>query len=401
MFDWLANLVRLGGVAVVAKLLPFIALPVVARLYTPGELGVINSVISLSLILAPVLSLRLSLAIPIVDENYEKLLGSLFSLISFSSLFAFLILLAFCLFSNLEWYYLSVPLFSFFIAAWEMNLLILGRKEKLGDVNKVLIVRELVETVLKIGLGMVFSGGVVGLFLAYFGYLSSQVLVLRREFFQRVGCFNFYFLAKKYSGILLYRFPSHFCMVFCVQFPVVYTTAFQSAEDIGMVSMAFFILGVPISIVSQTSGSLFYAKYSKEKRNGGGASIFYSTFVFLLLGSCFSYLVIRQLSDFFVRAFLGEEWLVVSLYLEIMSLYFSLQLLASPLVNLFTTHGKDYIYLIVNLLRIVVVLVVGWISLGVGVADFLYLYSQCMFLFYFFVLVLIFWVYWSDRRKVF
>jgi O-antigen/teichoic acid export membrane protein len=392
-----------GGV--LARLLSLAALPLITRLYSPVEIGSLALLTSYVLMLAPFLSLRYVMALPLEEDRYrEKSLYNTIVLILF--LFS-LVLVASLLYIVVYGWSLTfflLPFLAVFAALYEVVMMFFSCESRFKDIVRMQLAQSFFEAVVKVLLGLLVVGG-VGLYYGYsiFLVIPTVFLIYRyRDTFSNlleVKFDDFFRFIKSHKAFVFYRVPSQVLLVFSMQFPVLSIAYLFDTKELGYAALAFTLLAVPVTLVTQAVGNIFYANFSKFWVDDKKISKVYmvKTFALVLSFSMFLAFVLYLTSESVVGFMFGVEWIVAGKVMSILSLYFCFQLASAPMINSLSTIGDDVFYLVINALRGVVLFLyfLYFNYQGEGFFEYIYGYSIVMLVVY---LVLIFLISWRVYR---
>ena len=356
----------------VAKVLGIAAYPVITRIYSPDDFGVLAVFTSAIAILVPFYTLRYSVAIPLPKNNGLALnlmaLG-LGLIVIFSTLLSFL----FITFGD--------AIFSFFNMAEIANywwLLVLGlvgaglfelltswatRVKQFSPVAKATIWQSFSSVTTIIGLGLL---GIkpLGLLIGDVVKRGGGILTLARHFLRDVKD-NFQHLAKKriifiatyYKDLPLYRLPSQFLLVFSTKMPVLYFAFQFGSEPTGQLGLALMVVAIPMSLIGSNTGKAYYAEIAKIGANKRDEVLELTKSITkrLSLLSLFPTLILLLFSPFLFQVIFGQEWLDAGIFTSILAFYLFTQFITSPLVNVFNVYNQQSKFLEINLVRIVLI----------------------------------------------
>ncbi len=393
-----------------SKILGLLLIPVVARLYTPSEFGVLAQLMAISLILIPLSNLRLPTILPtIADANEFRLVCSL----SIASVIcvALLTLLGawvYYLFTaNTIYFYLSV-----IVLAGGIYELLYMRMVKLGRftlLSRVQIAQVCMDAFVKVL--MAFSAfKVYGLVIAYtvFHITSSALLFC---FYGRAavkGLFNFdrqelLQTLKVHKQIPLYRMPSQLLMVLSMQLPVIVCSYVYDMAEVGYLSFALVIFAVPASLVTQSIGNIYFAEIAKlsERDPRGIYLITKDVVIKLLLILSLPISLLYFLGAPIFSMVFGNEWLQAGILAENLSIYLLFQLMCSPIICIYSVFSMHYMFFLVNLLRLLVVTLVLLIGIRMdwGIVELSYNYAVLLAAYYI-ALMIIIWVLLKRRMRL-
>jgi O-antigen/teichoic acid export membrane protein len=181
------NVLRLFAANAAAQVLTFAAYPILTRLYTPEQLGILSVVLFAMMILTPASTLRYEIALPLCRTDAEA--GSVLTL-CFATVLATTTLFAIALLAApaplvdaigpAAPYRLFLPLALLAFGAYNVLTYEATRVARYADIAKTRVSQALVGPVIQIALGVV-SGGTIGLLTGFTIGLSAGTVNLSRR----------------------------------------------------------------------------------------------------------------------------------------------------------------------------------------------------------------------------
>jgi len=345
--NFLANVMMLTGGTALGQGLVVLTSPLITRLYTPKDLGVLAVYISILAILVIVASLRYEMAIPLPkeDEIAANLLAT-----------CFLIMLGMSLLSGLGVWLLGEQIMRWTHSPalkpylWLLPLSLLGagayrtlnywaiRKKAFTHIAKTKLSQSVGQVITQLGLGLMKLGPlglILGDVVGRVGGSGTLAALLWRqdgEAIKRVSFSEMRRAVRRY-----WRFPilsSTAALINSVglQLPPLLLAAFYGAEVAGWFALGQRVLGIPITLLGTSVAQVFLAESAKivktcpEKMPG-----FFSKLIInmLLPGLPLAGLLALIAPWLFLTLF-GKEWVEAGVYLRILSPMFLLQFLANP-----------------------------------------------------------------------
>ncbi|MCE9664977.1 oligosaccharide flippase family protein [Halomonas sp. M5N1S17] len=392
-----------------AKLIGLAAIPILTRLYTPEHFGVLSVFTALVMILAPVVTLRYVMAIPL--PNSDRLAMNLLSLCLVLIVVgtAGLTLLIWALgpwllplvsMEALEPYWWLIALGILGTSLYELLTLWATRKKAFKPMARTQVWQVTLGSVVKIGLGLL-AVKPLGLLIGQVVQQGGGVVSLTRYFLdsfrqhsRAVSWPRMRFLSLRYLDLPKYRLPSQFLMVFATQAPLLFSAALFGAETTGQLGLALMALGLPIQLFGHTTGKAYFAEISQlgkqqpEKIRRLTVTVIKRLFL-LSLAPCVVLLMGGPL--LFTLAF-GEQWQQAGVFASILSVYLLFQFISSPLVNALTVFDKQKLFLSINLIRTVIIAAVfaAAYHMSLSASVTIAAYSICLALHYLFTLYVVY-----------
>lgn len=366
----------------IAQAIPIAISPILTRLYTPEQFGLMGLYVSIVSVLFVIANGRYEIAIVLPEkENEAKNLLALSVTISTSfSLFLMLIILLFndsltTLFGSPEiedWLYF-IPVSVFFMGLFQaFNFW--GNREK--QFRRLAINR--VAQAGSTGGGqlatapLLLNGLVFGQLLGHItsGSRLAWVSVKKDKF----SLNNFSLSEMKDQAVRYKQFPQYslwsgFLNSFSLQLPVFILTSYFTGAIVGFYTMSNRILNMPMNLIGRSVAQVFYQQAAEYSRQGGEKlkNLTFKTFTNLMLVGIIPMGIIFGFGDYLFAFVFGAEWEVAGDYARILSPWILFVFVTSPLSNLFSVLEKQHIGLIFNIMTFALrlaALLIGAIILG-------------------------------------
>lgn len=267
------NILVITGGAAAAQVINMFFSPVITRIYTPEEYGVLALLSSLLMIMSfP--SLRYELAIPIEKKDNKAM-----NIVVLSTIVLFLfILILFFLFaisgdtllaifdaSKLSRYKYFVPIGVFLIGLREVFTQWAYRRKNFKIISKTRVGQGLAGNSTKVGLG--FLGyGASGLLIGEIMKQSVSVIPLAINFFKsekdlikKTNKNDILWSMKRYKNFPIYQTPSSFLSMFKNQLPI-FGLSYYGSLVVGLYGLANTVVKIPMTLVGHSVRNVFYAE---------------------------------------------------------------------------------------------------------------------------------------------
>lgn len=357
-----------------------LSIPIVTRIYSPEDFGVLSVFVAITGILAPLLSLSYSQALPLPRSETSALnllAVSLMMVLNCGILISLLIWAAgpaiFKIFSVeilTPWWWLVV-IATIGRALFETFTMWATRMRAYKIIASTSVWQSILGVTTKIflgSLGFQTSGLIIGQIVSQ----TSGISALIRKFFA-TWCQNWggvrlsrmRIVAWRFREFPIYRVPSQFIMVFGMQSPVLLFAAAYDASTAGHFGLAMTSLSLPLNIISVSAGRALYAEASTFHRADPGKVVRVATDVRikLFLISIIPASILFFWGPFIFGSIFGQEWIEAGRFASALSFSLAFQFAAVPLVQLVNLISSQRFYLFLNMLRVLIVLsifVIGW-----------------------------------------
>jgi O-antigen/teichoic acid export membrane protein len=365
------NVITLMTGTTIAQAIPIVITPILTRMYTPEDFGVLALFVAITVILGTVANARYELAITL-PESEENAIEIAALGIVISSLFSLFLLIPFVLFnrplslllneSGISFWLYFVPLVVWVVGIFNVLIYLNIRCKKYKDIAKSNVYKSVAMVGVQLFLGVV-SAGLAGLILGQIASSVSSVYRLSKN----IDTMKLYrnmkkrkrlvYNAMRYKKFLIYMFPASLMNALFGNIVSLAIPSLFEIKTLGFYSLAQRVLGAPMSLIG-SSVSQVYAQEASEERNATGkiVSTFNKTLKKLVILSFLFFLPLYFLvEDIFAIAF-GEDWRVAGYYAKLLLPYFSLKFVVSSLSLTDSIMEKQYIYAIFNMINLLLVL---------------------------------------------
>lgn len=332
--NFLKNTLILSSGSVIAQTFPIIFYPILARIYTPDDFGVLATLTSISAILVVLSSLKYESSILIAKNklNAVNIIGLIIALalvvltISTIILFLFFDQISFLMnVPNLLKYLYLPPLSAFAIVIYKCYNEWCVRNKYFVPLSVNKIINTSSNTLGKYLLGFLqFStnglifGDLIGRFIAAFASIYYSIKKDKNIFFQ-ISYSNMISMAKKHIDFPKFLFPGQLIDTLNTQLPVFVIASFFFSKEVGYYSMAMVLLSLPASLISSSIMDVFRQRAQDEWTNNGNCHFIYKKViktVFVFLVPVFVSLSLSL--PFLFQLFLGEKWVISGNYAQIL-----------------------------------------------------------------------------------
>lgn len=400
VFRGMITLVMGAGLA---RIVGLASIPILTRLYSPEDYGVLAIYTSIVAVLVPILTLRYVTAIPLpkTDAMAFNLFMLCAKLILVGTLLISLVLGFFGetvlgWFSMQEfahlWWLIAIGVMG--TATYELFSLWATRKKDYKIIAKTQFTQSLTGNAAKIGLGLLSLkplGLVIGQLIAQSGGVGSLFKNAYQDFkklYPHVSSKKQRFVAKYYQEFAWFRLPSQFLMVLSTQAPILMMSALYGKESTGQLGLAMMALAMPVGLIGGAMSKAYYAEIAALGRNNL-SKIKKVTFSIqkklFAIGLPITIVVMLLAKPVFSLVF-GESWMIAGGYAAILAPFMLLQFTSSPLVQALNVVGSQLSFLIINVTRMIGFIFIFYFFKKTHVEenDFITILSVFLCLFYLF-----------------
>lgn len=273
----------LGSGTAVAQLIGIISMPIITRLYTPSDLGILAVYTSVLAIIGVVATLRYEFAysLPKREEDATNLFGLCLILLLITTA-GFALILLFGSEMLVEIFDLdSIERYLWFLLAgfFGMGLYTILNYWAIRQRNYKMITYTKINqgaggAICKILLG-VLSFGPTGLILGHIvsqiagiGTLARAMLREERENLKNISFSGMKCVAKKYKSFLVFNLPASVVNTISLALPPLALLALYDSQVVGFYALAHMLVVLPGSVISRSMGQAYLGEASKMVRDG-------------------------------------------------------------------------------------------------------------------------------------
>jgi len=411
--EFTKNVLTLMTGTTIAQAIPVAISPILTRLYSPKDFGVLALFVAITSILGSIANGRYELAImlPRKDEDAINImaLGFIINIILSSFLFFMAIIFhdeILKLLNNKEispWIYL-VPISVFLMGCFNLLNYFNNRKKFYKDLAKANTYKAIGMAIVQLSLGFIKAGagGLIS------GQIFSQIISNTKLFFNikklnlfgKIKKVRVIALGKRYIDFPKFSMWAILANTLAVQLTNILISSFYNVKTLGFYSLAQRTLGTPLSLIGSSIGQVFFQEATKEKhRTGKTIKTFNSTVKKLIIIAVPSFSILYFfMEDLFAFVF-GEQWRIAGRYAKIIICLFFMRFISSPVSTVISVFNKQKIELISNILLILISIssVLVAIYFDFNFTNFLYLHVFSISFYY--LIVFFLYVKWAVTGK--
>lgn len=362
----------------VARLLAIMTIPILTRIYSPEDFGVLAVYVSVVTVLTPILTMRYVLAIPLPRLNSAAI-----NIVSLSIILIFVVGAIVYIFLSIFWLSFTSALLGKEMEPF-LELIIIGalvsatnevftlwatRYRGYKEIAKSNVAQSLGGSLAKILFGLIWLKPIglqlgeifekfVGLLVLLMQYKKSLIGTVRHIKITRIR-----YLAVRYCDYPMYRLPSQILMAFSMKAPLIFSAALFDIGTTGQLGLAFMAIALPISIIGGAVGNAVYAEAAAiGKRNPNRIlGIAKEAQNKLLFMSLFPALILFFYGELLFSFMFGDAWRGAGKFASILSVSLVFQFTSTPLVQLLNIFEAQRVYLMINVLRVLGLLVIYYV----------------------------------------
>ncbi|MEI7475166.1 MAG: oligosaccharide flippase family protein [bacterium] len=377
--EFTQNVIKLVTGTAISQFLVIISTPLLTRIFSPADFGIYGLFASISGIFIVILNAGYEQAI-LLPEKEEDAINLLAFSAAFSVAFSLLIFLIIILFNSLLTSMIGIKDFQLLLYLIPISNIVKGfnqsqiywcnRKKQFARISKNRIMAAIVLTFFSLLFGYL-KYKAYGLIFAFIlsDIISSLFLLYSfcKEDFAKlkfISIKNMITQIKQFSAFPKYNIWSSFINSFSLNLPTIMFSGLFNPSVAGYYSASYKFITMPVSLVAGSFSQVFFQKASEERNNPVNIEkLSYETYKKLLSIGIIPFSIILGFGDLIFSYALGSKWLIAGQYSQILSVFFLLILVSSPLSYLFPALYKPkpgFIWSIILLLSRVIPIFIGY-----------------------------------------
>jgi len=404
--DFSRNVLTLITGTIIAQALPIAISPILTRIYTPSDFGVLALFVAFASVFGTIANARYELAIIIPKSEKEALSIFILGIIIafFLSLILLIIVLLFhneivTLLDNEEisiWLYF-IPLSVFAIGIFNALNYYNTRLKKFKNIAQSNVIKSTTLSLLNLGIGAIKTGAlglIIGQFISYFsGNIKLSVPIFKnKDILREINIQDIKSVAFRYRNFPKYTMPSSLANVLSQNLTAFITSILFSVKTLGFYSFSLKIIGTPSALIGQSFGQVYIDEASRQRKEIGNAiQVFDSTLKKLILISLPIFGLIFFVAEDAFAIIFGEEWRIAGVYAKILIPLFCMKFILAPISVTNSVFEKQHISLLWQLGLLIITLLIFLIAYlyNQDFKSFLYFYSGTLSIYYiFFIFIL-------------
>jgi O-antigen/teichoic acid export membrane protein len=365
---FIKNVAMLTGGTVAAQMVNLLSSPIIARIYSPEDLGTLSVYISIASIVGGIASLRYERAIPISkDDNtaINLLTLSLVIALAMAGVLGVVLLLfhdPITLWINapaLQPYLWLLP-FSFIgIGSYQALNFYAIRKNAYDSIAKTKFSQSFGMVVIQIGLGLLnlkpaglLIGDVVG---RSCGISPLAILTWKqgKEVIKSVSAQRIMKAANQYRRFPFISTPAGLVNSVNLWLPPVITSSFYGTKVAGQLMLAQIILVIPTVLLANSISQAYFGESANVLKNTQTEQmpLFRKILLRLIIVGTPVYLIIAIISPLTFFYIFGDKWGDAALYVQIMTPMFIFQFIGSPLSAIQDVLQRQDLQMVAEIIR--------------------------------------------------
>ena len=344
------NVLTLMTGTTIAQAIPIAISPILTRIYTPEDFGVLALFVAITSILGSIANGRYELAImlPKKDEDAINIFALGFIITSIISLFLLIVVIIFNdyfikLLNNDKigiWLYF-VPVSVFFTGLWNILNYFNNRKKQYKDIAKATILKSIVTAIIQLSIGLIKSGAMGLISGQIVSQLSANIklfsnIIKDKVLLSKISKVKIIALAKRYKDFPKYSIISTlFNSTSNIGMPII-ISMFFTTSTVGLYFFANKMVKFPLGLVFGSFSQVFYQK-AVELYNCDVSELYKFTLKtqykigILLIPILF---IISLISPYVFSIVFGKKWFIAGEYIKYFAVFIFFNSLYSPISTL-------------------------------------------------------------------
>ncbi|MBO2586078.1 oligosaccharide flippase family protein [Shewanella algae] len=391
-------LVTLLTGTIIGQAIPIAITPILTRLYTPADFGLLAIFVGITLTIGSIANARYELAIMLPKNDKDAFNVAVLCLLIavLISLVTFLIAWEFndeieLLLGNKDiglWLYL-IPVVIFSTGLYNTLNYLNTRKALYKPIARSKITQSSSMCVTQLTLSYyasIFNGLIVGQII---GSLISNISLfksVKKDYSSySIDFLRIKILAKRYKKFPQFSMWAILANNLSIHLNNMLVSVFYSVSTLGFYALAQRILGLPSTIVGNSIGQVYFQQATEEKKKTGQAWVTYrATLAKLFVMSCVFFIPLYFIIEDVFRVVFGNSWLIAGTYAKVLIPFFAIRFVASALSNTNNVFEKQFTALVwqVTLLLINVAVLFFSYTSDFCFLEMLYILSMANFIHY-------------------
>lgn len=372
----------LAGGTVAAQGIAALSLPVLTRLYSPGDFNLLAVYASVLGLIAVASSLRFNIAIPLPEEPVEGLsllVLSLMSTAGFACLTAIPVIFAPQATASLlgqpalQPYLWMVPIGVALASSYDCLQYWVSRNRQFALITRTRMVRAIGGAGTQISVGFARSSP-FGLILGHMIYSGLGVVDLARAvwrddrfLFGMITWTRLWNTARSYRKQPFFSVPEALFNTVGLELSIVIIAGAAVGPEAGFLTLAMRVMGLPMALIGTSVAQVFLVEAPSRKRAGTLSTFTRRTMLVLLKTGAPPLVLAGALSPWLFPVVFGSEWARAGVIVAWLTPMFILQFVASPVSMIFLVTGRVALTMWLQLAGSV--LRVGCVTLAVWAAP--------------------------------
>jgi len=401
----------------IAQAIPLAISPILTRIYTPDDFGVLGLFLAISSITGAVATGRYEQAI-LLPEKKENALVIVKLCFLASLVLSFFLLIVIVLFSGyfagrlgneeIRFWLFLVPFATLSLGFYNTLNYYNLRLKQFKNVSKSQILRSTTLGISQVVIGLIKSGAlglITGQIISYvsgISILSNSIPNLRNNL-KKITWTSIKEQAKLYVKFPKFSLPSTFVNTTTLNLTPILISSFFSMTTLGFYSLSLRIIGVPSRVLGNSFSQVFYQKATEMFNNNNKVEpIFVKTLLRLLMVGVPPFLILYFFVEPIFEIVFGVDWKISGTYAKILIPLAASRFVSSSMSPITNIMQKQHISLMINVALLLTTIALFFYAKNFSVEFNLllrYLTFSLGFIYIFGIMVYWYIVRQSDKNK--
>lgn len=339
----------------IATLVPILAVPILGRLYTPEDNGLLGVYMSAATVFGAIATFSYSQALLIErsDNKASTLVYACIAMVAIVSLAACVVGVGMCAIADrlnagsTRWWFLLLPVSTFMGGYSVCQAAVANRLSVYKRIAITLAIPSVLGVVVSVVLGSL-GFGVNGLFTAYFIVQLGTVLLYHflvpklKTRSNAASIKRIFAMLRRHRKFAFYTTPTSFISSFTMNAPVYAMTALQATSTIGLYSRANQLLNLPSVVLGNSIAQVFQRKAAVQfAETGSCREVYRKTLVSLVVVGALPTILLGLFAPSIFTWILGPKWTEAGGIARILAPTMLLRIVCSPLSTVFYIAEKQ------------------------------------------------------------
>lgn len=364
-----------AGATVIAQALNVLVLPVLSRIYSTADFGVMSVYSSIITVLATISGLNYHLAIPLPKQNRYAhalvILSFVLQIIVVALVTIFLSVAGGFILEKLSMeslmpYKLLLPVGLFFIGIYNIASQWAIRESLFSTLGKTKITQSFCGAFIKIVMGIAGSRP-LGLLIGTIAGQGSGIITLLRHICKNNGIpkwenSDIKHVLLRYRNFPIYSTLFSILNTIGINMPQLFLSSYFNTQITGLYSMANALLHIPSVFVGQALGQIFLQRASVAAHSGNLKQLAFNAYIILLKVGFFPTIFISIFAPFIFSFVLGAKWAASAEYAVLLAPWLAIAFVFSPLSMLYAVQNRQEIGLLTEVIYFILRLSSMWLG---------------------------------------
>lgn len=363
--DFNRNVLTLMTGTTIAQAIPIAISPILTRLYSPEDFGILAIFVAITAILGSIANARYELAIVLPEKDEDAINLTALAIVIATSFTAFLCVVI-LFFKNQIIGLLNIDLHPFFLFLIPLVVLVMGiynalnyyntRMKMYKNIASVSIYRSLTLSISQILFGILKLGGVglvVGQIISNFTAIAKlgKPIWKDKKIVSTINKVEMKKVAKEYVRFPKYSIGGVFVNTFSLNINNFAVPVLFNSATLGFYSLVNRLLGTPTALIGSSISQVYFQKASTEKNEFGNCEeVFKATLKKLIVIAIPLFIALYIVIDNLIVIIFGAEWAMLETISKILMPLFFIRFISSTLSITLTVFKREKEFLIINLL---------------------------------------------------